>query len=314
MSRRVTVQKLSSGIVGIPNSESNTNPIFARHETFHPRFGWIKKGFDRTVQDPEIFSREDAPVGVGKNMARSIRYWCSAFKVLEDKYPSEFGLRLLGNNGWDQFLEDPASLWLLHWQLLKSPCYATAWYFIFNIFRQIEFSVEDVFYTLCDYRDRNDIRVVDSSLRKDISCILRMYVEQSSKSGPNEDSLDCPFTELGILHAVGDSKYYMFRVGSKKNLPPEIIVAACLDFAVQEGRGQKTISVSRLLFEMGSPGMAFKLSESAICEAIEEVARWSDHISLSDTAGLIQLSFTQEPSILTGNILNRYYQNRGEAL
>jgi len=21
--------------------------VFARHETFHPRFGWLKKGFDR---------------------------------------------------------------------------------------------------------------------------------------------------------------------------------------------------------------------------------------------------------------------------
>jgi hypothetical protein len=36
--------------------------IFARHETFHPRFGWIKKGFDRAAEDPGIFLREDAPV------------------------------------------------------------------------------------------------------------------------------------------------------------------------------------------------------------------------------------------------------------
>ncbi len=25
--------------------------IFARHETFHPRFGWLKKGFDRALAD-----------------------------------------------------------------------------------------------------------------------------------------------------------------------------------------------------------------------------------------------------------------------
>jgi gamma-glutamylcysteine synthetase len=28
---------------------------FARHETFHPRFGWIKKGFDRTCQNGKVF-------------------------------------------------------------------------------------------------------------------------------------------------------------------------------------------------------------------------------------------------------------------
>jgi len=42
-----------------------------------------------TIQN---FLAEDAPVrlGVGKNMARSIRYWCNAFKVLaEEGYQSK---------------------------------------------------------------------------------------------------------------------------------------------------------------------------------------------------------------------------------
>lgn len=101
--------------------------VFARHETFHPRFGWLKKGFDRASIDSETFLREDAPVrlGVGKNMVRSIRYWCQAFKLLEADQPTEFGIQLLGDAGWDSFLEDPASLWLLHWKLLEPPCYAT---------------------------------------------------------------------------------------------------------------------------------------------------------------------------------------------
>lgn len=159
------------------------NPVFARHETFHPRFGWIKKGFDATVKDPEIFLRDDAPVrlGVGKNMVRSIRYWCSAFKVLKEDskansllrsgnsasrglWATDFGFKLLSDNGWDPFLEDPASLWLLHWNLLKRPNLATAWYFTFNCFRQLEFSTEELFLALCDYRENLSTRVADSSL------------------------------------------------------------------------------------------------------------------------------------------------------
>ena len=52
------------------NQLTHVNPIFARHETFHPRFGWLKKGFDAAVEEPEVFLREDAPVqlGVGKNI------------------------------------------------------------------------------------------------------------------------------------------------------------------------------------------------------------------------------------------------------
>ena len=96
--------------------QQNTVQVFARHETFHPRFGWLKKGFDKASQDSGIFLREDAPVllGVGKNMVRAIRYWCSAFKVLENDSPTDFGTKLLGAGGWDEYLEDPASLWLLH--------------------------------------------------------------------------------------------------------------------------------------------------------------------------------------------------------
>jgi len=115
----------------LENTTQNTvlSPIFARHETFHPRFGWLKKGFDAVCGDPDIFLAEDAHIqlGVGKNMAKSIRYWCKAFKLTDDSGITEFGQQLLSEDGFDPYLEDSASLWLLHWQLLKPPCWATAW-------------------------------------------------------------------------------------------------------------------------------------------------------------------------------------------
>ncbi|NET57453.1 MAG: DUF4007 family protein [Symploca sp. SIO2E6] len=284
------------------------NPVFARHETFHPRFGWLKKGFDALQQEPRVFLQEDAPVrlGVGKNMVRSIRYWCSAFKVLENDTPTEFGKKLLADGGWDEFLENPASLWLLHWNLLKPTCEATAWYFTFQVFRQVEFSATDLLQALCQYRDSLGSRIVDSSLQKDISCILRMYVEQGTKIGASEDSIDCPFTELGMIKTIGNSKHYAFQIGSKANLPPEIIVAACLEFTASKGN-QKTISISTLTFDVGSPGLAFKLNEGTIYDAIEQVERYSDDIRLSDSAGLIQFSFTRDANELAQDILDGYY-------
>jgi hypothetical protein len=304
----------------------NVNPFFARHETFHPRYGWIKKGFDAAKANPKLFLQEDAPVqlGVGKNMAGSIRYWCNAFKILENDIPSEFGDRLLGENGWDQYLEDPATLWLLHWNLLKPSCNAAAWYFTFNIFRENEFTQDDLFNALCDYRDSIAPRIVASSVKKDITCILRMYVQQAtptrvthggnpqdrtrSKKGISEESLDCPFAQLGLIHTAGDSRHFTFRIGAKTSLPVEIIVATCLEYASLVGRAQRTISISRLVYDIGSPGMAFKLSESAVCNAIEQVARWSNSIFLSDSAGLIQFSFRSQPEALAEDILDKYYR------
>jgi hypothetical protein len=283
--------------------------VFARHETFHPRFGWLKKGFDRAAADPGIFLRDDAPVrlGVGKNMVRSIRYWCAAFQLLKNDSPTVFGQQLLGSDGWDPYLEDPASLWLLHWKLLSSDL-ATAWDFTFNHFRQIDFTVEDLFYQLCEYRDREAPRISDSSLKKDVSCALRMYVVQPAKSQVSEDSLDCPFTELGLIHTAGDSRHYMFRVGQKPTLASEIVVYACLQHHARMASTARTISIASLLYDIGSPGLVFKLTESAICDAIEVVARQWDQISLTDAAGKLQLSLEGDPEGLAATILDSYYR------
>jgi len=307
------VKQPDQDIFSTLNPAYSGNPVFARHETFHPRFGWLKKGFDAATQDSEVFLREDAPVrlGVGKNMVNAIRYWCNAFKVLPDNASSDTGSRLLKDDGWDPFSEDPATLWLLHWNLLKPPCLATAWHFTFNVFRAVEFSQDELFNALCDYRDSVAPRIAESSLKKDVTCILRMYVEQGTpKTGVTEDSLDCPFTELGIIHTAGDSRHYTFRVGQARNLPAEMVVSACLEYASWVGRGSRTIAISSLLYDIGSPGMAFKLSQSAMCDAIEQVARHSDSIQLSESAGLIQFSFTNDPEKLALDILDKYYKGR----
>lgn len=292
--------------------DNPVTPTFARHETFHPRWGWLKKGFDMATSNSKIFNEEDAPVklGVGKNMVRSLRYWCYTFKIIdEDNTPSAFGNNLLGVNGWDRYLENPASLWLLHWNLLKPICNAGAWYYAFNLFNQNEFKKEDLLKGLTDYLQGWNKTVAESSLVKDINCILRMYVE-SDNDNTNfvEDSIDCPFTELGLIYQPKNSNYYRFRFGSKPNLPSAIIVATCLEYASWVSQNQSTITIPRLLYDKGSPGTVFKLSEEAIYSAIESVCRQESSLFLADTAGLVQLSFEKNPLDLAYQILDRFYQ------
>lgn len=289
---------------------TSVNPTFARHETFHPRYGWLKKGFDAATEDINIFKDENAPVrlGVGKNMVRSIRYWCNAFKVLEEDSPTEFGRQLLSDQGYDPYLENPASLWLLHWNLLKPTCEVAAWYYTFNLFRGAEFYTEDLTQGLRSYRENLKKSIADSSLKKDITCILRMYVEEPATQGLIEDSIDCPFSKLGLIYNVREAKRYTFRFGFKATLPAEIIVFACLEYASWASYGTKTLIISRLLYEAESPGMVFKLTEEVLCDAIEKIARQNPHITLSDTAGLIQFSFNRDPIELAQEILENYYQ------
>lgn len=258
----------------------------------------------------EFFLQDDAPVllGVGKNMVRSIRYWCSAFKILDkNNAPTEFGEKLLGNDGWNSYLEDPASLWLLHWNLLKPTCETASWYYVFNIFRDIEFTKETILAGIKNYVENSNKDVAESSLSKYVSCVLRMYNSQDflRSNTPIEDSIDCPFTELGLIQTLGEK--YQFKVREKTNLPPSIIAATCLEYASWTSQETKTIAIYRLLYDEGSPGMVFKLTENTLCEAIEAIAKKFNSIILSDTAGLIQLSFIDDPATLAQEILDKYY-------
>src|SRR3982751_766102 len=100
---------------------------FSGHETFPFRYPWLKKGYDAVLSDGSVFVRDDAitTLGVGKNMVRSIRHWCLAAGILEegDKEglrPSDLGKLILADDGLDPYLEDPASLWLIHWKIASN--------------------------------------------------------------------------------------------------------------------------------------------------------------------------------------------------
>ncbi|MCP4106968.1 MAG: DUF4007 family protein [Desulfobacteraceae bacterium] len=193
------------------------NGFFARHETFCPRYGWLKKGFDRIAGfngfegDSEIFDRDDAieKIGVGKNMVRSIRFWCMAFKVIESKEsdqprisgslkPTQFGEALLSEDGWDPYLEDPASLWLLHWKLFTLPYLATAWSLAVNLSAIGSFTMNDLNQGILEQKESMPSfkKYSDSSFQKDASCFIRMYGPPGKQMS---EEIECPFTQLELL-------------------------------------------------------------------------------------------------------------------
>jgi len=128
-------------------------PTFARHETFHPRYGWFRKAYTAVARDSSVFTRQDATVilGVGKNMVRAIRFWGLAAKlIVEDPessnrrspglVPTRIGHAIFGSTGWDPYMEDPGTLWLLHWLLMAPPSRLPVWWLAFNEFHAVQFT------------------------------------------------------------------------------------------------------------------------------------------------------------------------------
>lgn len=285
----------------------------------------MKKGYDAAAQNPGAFLRGDAPqtLGVGKNMVRAIRYWCHAFKLLENpalhgegepgSYPARLGRWLLADDGFDPFCEDLGSLWVLHWSLLSPPTLATAWHFAFFEFARAEFTIEEALKALTDYTSREfaGVPIAESSLRKDLSCIMRMYGDRGAGVRVSEESIQCPFVELGILRSGIQPGSYAFHVGPKPGLSASLIAAFCCDFASRSGEAARTVSLSKLLRSTGSPGMALKLDESTLYTALEAMSGKTTGLSLSDAAGVVQLSFADEPATLAERFLSEHFTNPG---
>ena len=118
--------------------EQDIKYSFSGHDSFQCKQLWLKKGYD-FVNEGNNFNSEEAVIqlGVGKNMVSSIRFWLKAFNIIDTKdVPTQFGRLLFDDDaGFDPFLEDEGSLWLLHYQLVKNG-YSSIYYIIFNEFRK----------------------------------------------------------------------------------------------------------------------------------------------------------------------------------
>lgn len=299
--------------------ESACRPVFARHETFHPRYGWVKKAVD-ACEDPRLFSRDGAVIelGVGKNMVRSIRFWGTAFKVLASvkepgsrtplAVPSAIGHILFADGGWDPYCEQPSTKWLLHWWLLANRCSAPAWWLTFNEFPAIEFTSEDLELFLAE-RLHGWASPHPSAIRKDVSCLLRMYAGGQGIRAAFDDTIDCPFRELGlILHLPGPEARYRFVIGNHATLVPSVVAFACLDFVARGESTARTATVSRLASEPGSPGRVFKLTTEALLQMLDSAAESHDEISITSAAGAPQLVFDGEPAVAATELLYDYYR------
>lgn len=296
---------------------------FARHETFHPRYGWFRKAYAFAAADPDIFTRENAPVliGVGKNMVRSIRFWGLAAKLItENPYspntrspqivPTCVGHALFSEEGWDPYMEDPGTLWLLHWLLLAPPSRLPIWWFAFNEFHAVEFTYETL-----ESASANSLGAVadwkiphPSSIRKDVNALLRTYAPRDFESHAHlDDILDCPLRELNLIHKSVATDAYRFTLGTKPNLPPAIVAYCCLDFVARCNSAGNSITLSRLVGESGAPGKAFKLNESELFTALEEATQDFGTISLISPTGSRQLSWADDPGVASAEILNHYY-------
>lgn len=278
---------------------------FSGHETFSFRYSWLKKGIDGVLFDPEIFSKDSAMtlLGVGKNMVRSIRHWCLVARLIEEdprainnrgRYlrPTALGQLLFAEDGLDPYLEDPGTLWLLHWQVTTNPERATTWYWVFGCLHQQEFTKSQLMNELQSLvMERGWKRVSLSSLKRDVDCSIRTYVaSRQAKAHMLEDTLDCPLVELGLIRELADHQTFQFQRGPQSSLPDAIFTFALIDFWDAHYAAKETLAFEEIAYRPGSPGRVFKLDEDSLAGRLDQLSDLTGgRLTYSETAGLKQV-------------------------
>jgi hypothetical protein len=285
----------------------NLKYTFSGHDSFQCRQLWLKKGYDY-IKSGKSFNDEDAVVklGVGKNMVSAIRYWLKAFNIIDNKdNPTEFGIKLLDNeNGYDPFLEDEASLWLLHYQLVKTGI-ASTYSIIFNEFRKekLLFNKE----TFVNYLKRRketepSINFNDNTVADDFVVFVKMY-QSSEMSKDVEDAFSGILSEIELLRTIGKGKdeQYQLENSERDKLPESVLLYSILD----NTKYGNSISLNSLEFDNNSPASIFALNRSGLTNKISEIVTENKNITFTDNAGIKELQFKKKPSAYS--ILDTYY-------
>ena len=272
--------------------------MFTGHESFYCKRLWLKKGYDAIASGTDFSSPESVvKLGVGKNMVASIRYWMKATGCLDNNMcPTPFAFFLFDDTqGYDPYIEDDATLWLLHYNLIKKSI-ASMYRLVFLGFKREkkEFSKEQLMQFIQRICTGNTA-ASESSISKDIRVFLQMYVPPVGlKSVEDYGAL---LIDLGLIRRTGEDKY-VFMETLASTIPDEVLLYALSDYR----QGGKTVSIDG----MQDLSLIFGLSMPELVKAISKLAvLYPNHIVYSDNSGMKNVQFIADIDPI--NELKKYY-------
>lgn len=277
------------------------------HESFTLREGWLTKGLMAVNENPDVFGENFGAdeLGVGTNMAKSIRYWmkCAGLTVEEGK--GRTGLTSLGKYllREDAYFEDDFSLWLLHINIVRNFEQATSWYLFFNEYEQESFTRKDMQQEMQELLlERIGVQgISERSLQDDCDAILHMYGGKEIHHVDPEEKKISPFYRLGILRESGG--IYRREQPDLKKMDALIVLYVMQDILEQEDSYYR-ISVEKLLRAEKAPGRILQIRRSFLMQYLEELER-KEYLSLNRTAGLDMVY--QKQKITQEEILKKYF-------
>lgn len=271
---------------------------FSGHETFSLRISWLPKAVAALEQNENPFSdpREGmTTLGLGKNMVQSLAFWVLATGVATKTNVgyalTEFAKLVLSrkNDGFDPFLENNQTLWLLHWNLCQGWQEGErhrrpyAWHHFSNVLKDDEITAIDTVdhYQGAPVPSGRDLSTV--TLRQHFEIFTRTYVEGET-SGPRaipEETLDSPLTTLRLVRESGYRKLpngrretvYRIMTGPKPSLSVRTFRYCLHQWWDRNHENEASLTVRQIAHDEDSPGRCFRLPETAIHKLLVDLAK-----------------------------------------
>ena len=262
---------------------------FSGHESFFCKPLWLKKAYD-AMNEGVNFTSPDAvaSLGVGKNMVASIRFWSRAFGLSINDIPTPFARSIFDTDfGYDPFLEDEGTLWLLHYYLLNKKV-ASLYHLTFLDFQREkrEFDRNQLLAFVrrkCSVPEQKNV-YNENTVKKDIGVLLHNYVMPTDIRS-NED-FSAIFLDLGLINALGSDRY-SFNETDPSHIHPDVLLYTLLDYKGEDN----TISLDG----MQEVALVFGLSLTNLIELIREVvAQHPEDLSYTDNSGVKNLQFIHD--------------------
>ena len=283
---------------------------FSGHDSFNCRALWLKKGYD-FISDNKKFSSPDAVVdlGLGKNMVSATNFWMKSFGLLNSKGSlSELANFIFKENGADPYLEDTASLWLLHFQLITENL-SSIYSLVFNEFRKkrAEFNKTQLTQFIKRKCEENNTVFNEKTVQRDIAVFLRNYVRPVRQFKNIEDLYTGLFIDLDLITQLRkfdeeENTWYRIENKSRKDLPAEVILYSILS----NSESEDSITLEQLATGHNSVGNVFALSQNDLTEKLKTLTIKNKNLTFSDNAGVRILQFKKK--LNKWDVLKKYYE------
>ena len=277
---------------------------FSGHESFPCKSLWLKKGYDYVVEGNDFNSPEAViGLGVGKNMVASIRFWLKAFGISDNDVLTDLGNYLFDESkGKDKYLEDIATLWLLHFNLVFSEEATIYKMFFCGVQKErTRFEREQLLtYVKLRMAEAGKMTLFNANtVKKDVGVLLQNYC-LPRKPQSNED-FSSLLIDLDLIRQNSEGKGYYFNVDGKRQVTKEIFLYGLLKLREQEG--DNSIPFNTIQERVG---LVFCMQDFETIKMLKQIAsEYSQYIAYSDVAGIKQIQFIKDLDVK--EVLDNYY-------